>query len=182
MILSLFGIVLFLLLNCSEAKSGAAKTGKKKQATTAISDGEGNVLDISRILESTRRHTVALYDSNFTKYVKDRPRNYHAVVFLTASAKKYQCSVCKRAAKTYKEAARYYAESYSFAKADKATRIAFFILDVDTARNVFTSMNLETVPKLYVLPPTEVDAPKQSISDFEISADSTIEGLNLSFR
>ena len=136
---------------------------------------EKNVLEIVKILEgNSKKQTIVLTDSNFTRFVQNRPRDYHAALFLTASAKKYGCSICKKAVKIYKEAARHYADQYNFLTAAPEQRVAFFLLDVDTAKDVFTSMNLETVPRTYILPPKTANGKKQSISSFELQVFSFV--------
>ena len=80
-------------------------------------------------MENRQRNTVRLVDSNFTKYVLDQPRLYHAAIFLTASARKYECIVCKESIKEYKKAAKYYSENYpDLSKISEETRIVFFAL------------------------------------------------------
>jgi hypothetical protein len=55
-------------------------------------------------------------------------------------------------------------------------RVAFFILEVDNARGTFTNMGLETVPRVYALPPTKTGSPKLRMSDYEITVQSMLGG------
>ena len=136
-----------------------------------------------------------LSDKNFTKYVGDRPRNYHALIMFTATGASYQCAICVAAKATFVTAAELYSEQYDFlagntdvntnanardadasALHEASTRVAFFVLEVDNARGTFTSMGLETVPRIYALPPTQSTSPKLRMSDFEVSVQSVLEG------
>ena len=152
--------------------------GKSKKTTSqSNTNGEATYIELSKILNVQNKPILTLTDSNFTKFVQSRPRNYHAAFFLTASNKKYQCSVCKKAAKIYKQAALHYIEQYNFSKISMDKRIAFFYLDLDSSRNVFNSLNLETVPKLFILPPASVEDAKQIASKFEVPPESILEGV-----
>ena len=52
----------------------------------------------------------------------------------------------------------------------------YFGTDVDSARSAFNSLGLETVPRLYIVPPTDAGDPQQSFGDFEISIEKAVEG------
>ena len=129
-----------LLLICSLQGEGAKKSGGNKKKSPSVSSsssttpvgvefqGKERLKTINAILmENRQRNTVRLVDSNFTKYVLDQPRLYHAAIFLTASARKYECIVCKESIKEYKKAAKYYSENYpDLSKISEETRIVFF--------------------------------------------------------
>ena len=125
-----------------------------------------------------------LTDSNFSRYIVDRPRDYHAVVMFTATAQQYQCSVCVKTKEVFTEAAELYSEQYDFRTADagqggewkNTKKMAFFLLEVDGARRTFNDMGLETVPRTYVLPPTQKNTPKLRMQDYEVSSNSLMEG------
>jgi len=55
-------------------------------------------------------------------------------------------------------------------------RVAFFILEADNARSIFSNMGLETVPRIFALPPTQASSPKMRMQDFEIPVQSLLEG------
>ena len=137
--LLLVGILLLLLLVCPPHGEGAKKSGnsqKKSSSSTSSSkvgaeyQGKERLKAINTILiENTARSTIKLVDSNFTKYVMDRPRPYHAAIFLTAIAKKYDCTICRDALKEYRKSAKYYGENYKdLLKIPEENRIVFFVL------------------------------------------------------
>ena len=86
----------------------------------------------------------------------------------TALDAKYQCNICAMMQATFKDVAGYYQSQYNFANGPINERLAFFVVDVDRARNTFDDMQLQTVPRLYVLPPREVGASKLKMGDFEV--------------
>ena len=94
----------------------------------------------------------------------------------TALDKKYQCQVCGRAKDTFVRAAELYSDQYDFAGESSDRRVAFLIVDVDSARDTFNDMGLETVPRIYALPPLSTDSPKIRVRDFEIQSQSLLEG------
>ena len=120
---------------------------------------------------------LPLTDGNFSRFVVERPRSYHAVLMFTATAAKYQCSVCVQTKKSYTDAAAYYREQYDLGSVAEEQRIAFFLLEVDSARQIFNDMGLETVPRIYVLPPTRSDSPKMKMGEYEVEVRSLMEGV-----
>jgi len=169
-IFTIFFAIIFCLKDSAAAK--AKKSSSSSSSKTASPSEPRQLSSIVKLLETSQRSVIPLSDSNFTRFVQDRPRDYHAAIFMTASAKKYQCTVCTKAAKIYRAAAKHYTEEYSdLVSLPENKRIVFFIADVDSCRNVFNSMNVETVPRVYILPPKSKDAPKQSVSDFEINVE-----------
>ena len=118
---------------------------------------------------------------NKHRYIIDRPRDYHAVIMFTASAQQYQCSVCHMALTGFVEGAKAYHDQADFMEgastvfADSterqeaaSKRVAFFVLEVDAARSTFNDMGLESVPRIYALPPTQEGSPKMRMQDFDI--------------
>lgn len=171
--LLLLALILIIYLPIGDAAK-SKKTTKKPKA----SDEERRLLPgIVKILDSTQRSVLPLSDSNFTKFVQDRPREYHAAIILTASAKKYQCTICTKAMKIYRAAAKLYTEeNVDLLALSEEKRIVFFVADVDTCRNVFNAMQIETVPRVFILPPKAKDAPKQAVADFEVSVEQMLHG------
>jgi thiol-disulfide isomerase/thioredoxin len=119
---------------------------------------------------------IPLSDKNFTKFVTDRPRDYHAVLLFTATGKQYQCGVCVKTQGVYEEIAGLYNAQYDFNKTDIEKKVVFFKIEVDNARAIFTELQLETVPRLFFLPPAAVGAPKAQISKFEVDNHVLLDG------
>jgi hypothetical protein len=94
----------------------------------------------------------------------------------TATAKQYQCSVCLRAKQVFEESARFYQSQFDLNSSSPSQRIVFFRIEVDNARNTFSDMSLETVPRVYLLPPTVEKSLKKKISDFEVESKILLEG------
>jgi len=126
-----------------------------------------------------------LTDKNFTKWVGDRPRDYHAVLMFTATAPTYQCAICVMSKTVFLAGAELYQEQYNFLAGGMgqsedmgtaAKRVAFFILEADNARSIFSNMGLETVPRIFALPPTKASSPKMRMQDFEIPVQQLLEG------
>ena len=119
---------------------------------------------------------LTLGDGNFSKFVVERPREYHAVLLFTATAPKYQCSVCVATKRAFSDAAAYYREQYDLNTTSPQNRVVYFLLEVDSARNTFNDMGLETVPRIYALPPTKSDSPKMRMGEYEIEVRAIMEG------
>ena len=94
----------------------------------------------------------------------------------TALDAKYQCNICVRLHQTVKEVAGYYKQQYSFADVPQDQRLAFFVVDADKARRTFEDMALQTVPRMYLLPPRAVGASKMKIAEFELEMRAATEG------
>ena len=144
--------------------------GKDSTLASSKEASAGAIDDIAGMLPYTW-----LTDKNFTKYIGERPRYYHAVLMFTATGEKYKCAICVAAKTSFVDGATLYSEQYNFAAGadsdlsaaaqttaeteeslmqEASKRVAFFILEVDNARGTFTNMGLETVPRVYALPPT----------------------------
>lgn len=169
--MKIFSFILFGFLLCSvdaKKKSSSTSINKEKENTSAQK--------LSSLLTNIATNSVvSLSDKNFTKYVVDRPREYTAFLMFTATAKQYQCSVCLRAKSNLEEVASYYQQQYDFNATSIAEKIVFFRIEVDDARSVFNEMQLETVPRVYILPPTAASSPKMKISDFEMETKHLLE-------
>ena len=167
---SLF-LICLIILGCI---SNIAVCKKKSSAEQNKEKIELRKRTISTLLSTNP--IIYLGDTNFSKYVVERPREYHAVLLFTATASQYQCSVCLKTKNTFIEAASHYVNQYDFETTPIENRVVFFVLEVDAARSVFSDMQLETVPRLYALPPTEAKSPKMKISNFEIEAKALLDG------
>jgi hypothetical protein len=152
-------------------------SGKKKSSTSSVNkEKDSSAQKLNSLLASIASSSVvSLTDKNFAKYVVDRPREYTAFLMFTATAKQYQCTVCLRAKSNLEEVASYYQQQYNFNSSAISDRIVFFRIEVDDARNTFNEMQLETVPRVYILPPTVASSPKMKISDYEMETKFLLE-------
>lgn len=147
-----------------------AKGKKTKKAEKVDEASIESALSRDEIVGSlaAKYAVVSLNDKNFTKFVIERPRNYYAAVMLTATAPKYQCEVCVVTKATFVDVASFYQLQYDWNTINSESRIAFFVVEVDQAKNTFNDLGLETVPRVYILPPKKVSDPKLSMSEFEV--------------
>lgn len=168
----MYNYLLLLFCICSISSVFCAKS----KSSSAINDDTDIKRDanIANLLKS--KATINLFDKNYTKYVLDRPRNYHAAILFTATSPKYQCEICVTTKQTYIEVAEYYQIQYEFENIDKSQRIAFFVVEVDNAREVFQNLQFETVPRFFILPPRDVSDAKLSISKYEVETRSLMMG------
>ena len=118
----------------------------------------------------------SLSDSNFTKYVNERPRHYHAILMFTATAPQYQCGVCVKSLENYEEIAKLYHRQFAFNTSAVENRLAFFKIEVDGGRSIFNELQLETVPRLYFLPPVAAGSPRMKVGNFEVDNRLLMEG------
>lgn len=169
-----FGFRLFFFA-CIIVCTHCAKSKSEKK--TVKDDGNGRVNTISKLLESQK--VLKLNDKNFSSFIVERPRLYNAVVMFTATSPQYQCSICVRTVDTFEQAAKYYKNQYDFNTSSPDQRVAFFVLEVDDSRRTFEEMKLETVPRVYALPPREVGSSKLKMADYEIDNRGIIEGVEL---
>jgi oligosaccharyltransferase complex subunit gamma len=156
-----------LMAFCADAKKGNKAPRGEKSSDSAAQ----RVATIA-----SKAPFTFLSDKNFSTFVANRPRDYHAVIMFTALDPKYQCMVCTRARDAFVEAAGFYGEQFDFAGQSIDSRVAFFIADVDSARSTFNDMGLETVPRVFALPPLNEDAPKVKVGDYEVNSQSLIDG------
>lgn len=168
--------------------SGTSKTtssSNKKESTRTQKDIDKEAksqADIQKKLEQLRdkinkNGVVSLSDDTFSKFVTDRPREYNAVLMFTATDPMYKCGVCVRAKGVFEDLAKAYNLQYNFTTASIEERVVFFRVEVDDARQIFGSLQLETVPRFYALPPTTKDSPKLKLESLEIESRSFLEGL-----
>lgn len=169
----------FLFLFFAAVYAAKKKTNDEKEAEKAAKEAEKSAKRLTDLMgKISSSPVVSLTDTTFNKFVVERPREYHALLMFTATAKQYQCSVCLRAKAVFEEVAKYYQEQYDFNSTSISQRIAFFRIEVDDARNTFGEMQLETVPRIYLLPPTNTSSPKMKVSDFEVEAGSMMQGAS----
>jgi oligosaccharyltransferase complex subunit gamma len=155
---------------------------KSKQQTT-----ESNIARLNEVIE--KLPYTYLTDKNFSRYIVDRPRDYHAVVMFTATSPEYQCNVCILARDGFLEGVTAYTDQNDISHNIEETysddtdrleaaskRLAFFILEAKNSRKIFNDMGLESVPRVYALPPTTSSSPKMRMQDFEINIKDIVTG------
>ena len=183
------GANVILAAKKSSTGRGSKKDKRNAEASTANSNpskvekdkknAEQRLKDLSTMMRST--NLIPLSDRNFSKFIVDRPRYYHAAVMFTATAPQYQCSICGMARDSFLDAASFSREQYmssgNFLTVNPSERILFFILEVDDARNTFSDMELETVPRTYLLPPRDIGDAKVTVQDYEVESRSLMEGV-----
>ena len=132
-----FLFLVFLILSSPGQGAKSGKTTKKTSSSVSSASnigadfqGQERLKEIDKILRANReRNTIKLVDANFTKYITEKPRLYHAAIFMTATAKKYECMICKASIKEYRKVAKYYNENYpSLVNIQEKNRIVFFVL------------------------------------------------------
>lgn len=160
-------LLILLLITLIESKKSSISTSSSLEVTK--SNERLNILSDKIKLYGP---VLTLSESNFSRFIIDRPREYHAALLFTAEAKKYQCSICHSNRIYFNDVAKYYYQANDFNKTIISDRIAFFVVDVDSARSIFNDMNLESVPRYYIVPPRTIDSPKLKISDFEANVRS----------
>ncbi len=165
-------LALFLVaMTIASAKKSKGSKGSGKDTSSKEESGAQRVSTIA-----SKSPYTFLTDKNFTTFVANRPRNYYAIIMFTALDPRYQCGVCSRARNVYVEASKFYEEQFSFLTEETKKRLAFFVIDVDSGRNTFNDMGLETVPRIFALPPLDIDAPKIKVGDFEVNSQSLLDG------
>ena len=173
-LLSVLYLVALLFIAVSIAPVWGKKGKKEKTKKTSTASASSAADRISTL--ASKLPVTFLSDKNFTSFVANRPRDYHALLMFTALDERYQCQVCGRARDTFVRAAELYNDQYNFAIEAVDKRLAFMIVDVDSARDTFNDMGLETVPRIFALPPLSTESPKIRVGDFEVQSQSLLEG------
>ena len=147
MMMAYFFVSLLSMLSISSVVSKRSKSSSKSDATK-----QSNVVDINKILKAKflSQAVVSLTDSNFSKFINQKSRDYTAILMFTAIGPKYECEVCGRGAQVFSEVANYYHTQYDFNSSKINERLAFFMMDVDTARGTFQKMDIQHVPRFFV--------------------------------
>jgi len=147
--------LLLIVSLCEGKKKKTKKSSDGKQSDTssssssAISASIRNIQELSTIFE--HEHTAVLFDKNFSSFVSDRPREYYAALLFTATGSKYRCSICLKVKPIFDDVAKLYNEQYEFNSSAIDKRIAFFRVEVDNARNIFSAMVSKQCPIQFVL-------------------------------
>ncbi|KAI9799417.1 MAG: hypothetical protein M1825_004517 [Sarcosagium campestre] len=78
------------------------------------------------------------------------PRDYSVVLLLTAMDARFGCQLCREVHPDWTLIARSWAKGGSA----EAARAIFGTVDFSEAKNIFSTLNLQTAPILFVMPPT----------------------------
>lgn len=168
-------ILLPQYLLAAKSKQSSKSTKSKSSSSSNPTDGVNRVDLITSKMAVTS--TMHLSDKNFSKFIVDRPRLYHAVIMFTATDPQYQCSVCVSTLDTFQSAANNYRNQFDFNTSLPEQRLAFFVVEVAQARQTFSDMKFETVPRMYVIPPRQVDSPKLKMAEFEVDTRVIADGV-----
>lgn len=137
---------------------------------------------IQKIQESIRdTPLLPINDKSYKQFISKSPREYYAVVMLTATSKKYRCAICQNAKTTLEETAIAYHSQYNFNTSAINERIAFFAAEFDDCPQLFNELRLESVPHLYILPPTLESKPAKLV-DHEVDVKALLEGPPSTFK
>lgn len=159
-------IAILISIFLPNAVDAARRTKVKESQSKSNSNSEARLQTLTT--KFSNQNLVSLTDSNYSKFITLRPRDYVAVVMFTALGSRYSCSACKTALPVYADVANLYYGQYDFNSSLPKDRLAFFIVDADTAGQTFEDMKLETVPRFYILPPRTESDSKMKLSDFEV--------------
>lgn len=167
--MELWKIILFVvyIIGLVECKKASKKVETSEEKAAKRLEALGNFFE-----------AIPLSDRNFSSFVIDRPRRYSSLVLFTATAPKYQCFICQSVKVVFQDIATLYHEQYNFVEIDQSKKLAFFVLEVDDSRQSFGELGIESVPRLYLLPPAEKSDPKRDLGNFELEARYLIEGIS----
>lgn len=175
-----FTLVLFLyfsvLLLGKNVEAARKKSSSSSSSSSSAEQESSNRLNTLAARFQKSPLPISLTDKNFTKFIKDRPREYTAIIMFTALGQKYQCSICHRSNAVFSEVSSFYHDQYNFNTSSPNQRLAFFTVDIDGSRETFNDMSLESVPRFYALPPRNVDSPMLRIGEFELNVRAAIDG------
>lgn len=124
-------------------------------------------------------------DSTFAYYAIAKPRPYTLVVFMTAAAKKYKCTICKQLDVEVTVLAKSYAAEM---KASKGKPEVFFIrLDYESSPRVFQSYQMQSVPVVFHIGPNQGEAVEKDYyispyDKYQLPSDTTAEMLSKFLR
>lgn len=111
---------------------------------------------------------VKLNDASFSELTKT-PREFHAVILLTALGTQFNCVFCKEFDPEY----TILANSWQKAAGRRPTKSVYFgHLDFENGKETFRSLQLVSAPNLWIFPPT-IDENGQTISGEPIRYDFT---------
>jgi len=100
--------------------------------------------------QSLTKHAVVPLTDKLYDEITLAPRNYTAVVLLTALDARYGCQLCKEFQPEFELTAKSWA-----AKHRGNDGLFFSVLDFNVGKNTFSKLGLTTAPIMYLFPPTE---------------------------
>ena len=140
----------FLLASSIWTADCATKRSKKNaNVKGSVNDGAERVRLLSD--KFLVQNSVYLTDYNYSKFISSS-REYVSVVMYTALSKNHQCDICKNLLPLFNDVASLYYSQFNFNMSLPKERLAFFIVDADSAGRTFEGMRLQTVPKFYIYP------------------------------
>jgi len=161
--LLLLCLVVGFFCTADGARKKSSSSTSSLSSSSSSSDRDQNAEGLDRVqgihdfIYEKETFIIPTNDRNFTKFVSIQPRFYQAALFMTAAGSNYNCMPCKSALAAYEEMAFHYNSQYDFLITPMEHRMAFFVVDVDKARQAFKDMDLETVPRVFVLPAVSTD-------------------------
>ena len=165
----------FLLFVSSGTIAAAPKRRKHSSRTkgTAVSSVQ-NGDDVGKLLLTKMQfhNVIPLTDSNFSKFVSQKSRDYSAIVMFTDY--KVDHEACVKSSIMLAEVAEHYQNQFDFNTSSKMERLAFFIVNVHTGRRIFQDMELEYIPRLFIYP---VESAHAHLATVEISLQQVLDGL-----
>lgn len=181
-------ILLVVLLSiCGESEGKKKKTSSSSNpktsttqtftTSTASQKKDTARLELLNSIFLRSSQPIPLTDRNFSKFITERPRTYNSLVTLTATGTQYSCNMCVKAKVNFDEASRLYHSQYNFSSVPPEQRLAFFIVEVDDARNLFGELRIETVPRIYFVPAAGVESPRMQFSQQEVESRAFLEGV-----
>ena len=97
---------------------------------------------VQSLMEMNAKKAVLRFNGQkFREYVKQAPRNYSAIVMLTALAPSRQCQICRHAHDEFTITANSYRYSASY-----SNKLFFVMIDFDEGSDVFQMLRLNTAP------------------------------------
>lgn len=172
-----FGLIFTFNIQTIEAKKTSKASTKSTKKETSVKDDSAE----KRLTVIAEKHqffdVIPLSNSNFTRFVVDRPRNYQAILMFTALDPKFGCEVCNHVASTYREVAKEYNSQYNLTTIAEKERVVFFILDFEYARDIFAELQLQTVPRFYKIPLADATSKRMKIQDYEMDSKNLMQGL-----
>lgn len=174
-LLFLCAVLVICLVAAAKKKKSSTSTKSETASSTSVNKFDSVIKAIK-----TGGSLISLTDRNFSKFITDRPRDYYAVLVLTATDPRYGCSVCVKGKNNLEDVAKLYNSQYNLSAVDTNQRVVFFKAEVDDARNIFTELRVETVPRTFILPPADVKAKKVPIQEHEVEGRGFLENLQAS--
>lgn len=95
---------------------------------------------------------IRLSDANYKKHLYGH-REYDLILFMTSQAPQLNCALCREYTPTFEAAAHLFFQTYPNG-VDSGNDVYFLYADFLDGRKLFEEMGLDTIPKLFYLPPS----------------------------